>query len=229
MTIQPQERPGDEPVAGWKRQLAELIASAPLNLVSRADRRDVERIHVDECVAVGQALEIRPDSRWLDLGTGGGLPGLVLAAMYPRSRWTLLDARRKKVVAVASFAAALGLANVTTVHARVGVDDDPAPAFDGVIARAVGSAARTLVLSRGFVASGEIVAIRGPAARAEAADLRPLCSRLGCRIAGVDRVDGTMRPTWLVRIRAEGPPPPGLARIRRELLVRTGGSPSSRQ
>jgi 16S rRNA (guanine527-N7)-methyltransferase len=210
----------------WLEHLAALIATAPVNLVSRADRDHVLAVHIDECVRVASELSVGWDSRWLDLGTGGGLPGLVLAAVYPHSAWCLLDARAKKVQQVATFARELGLDNVEAVHGRAeDLGAQAAGRFDGVVSRAVGSLARTAALARPFVHAGEIVAIRGPLARGEVETLRPWCKDLGLAVGAITEVDGTMRPTWLVRLSAQGPTPPRFPTARRALLRSTTGGP----
>jgi 16S rRNA (guanine(527)-N(7))-methyltransferase RsmG len=210
----------------WLDRLAALIADAPVNLVSRGDRTNVRAVHVDECVAVAQRIRPARGASWMDLGTGGGLPGLVLAAAFPDVAWTLLDARRKKVALVRQFADELGLENVTTLHGRAEeLTADPAYGgrYAGVTSRAVGSLAASVALSRGFVEDGEIVAIRGPKADAEAESLVPWCDDLGITLATVERISGTMRPTWLVRWQGRGPVPARFPRARTQLLQSARG------
>lgn len=214
------------PTDAWCDELADLIANSPVNLVSRGDRADVRRIHVDECVAVARTLAPHDASRWIDLGTGGGLPGLVLAASYPATIWTLIDARAKKLAQVRRFAAALGVRNVTTVHGRAeALCDDPRcrGAYDGVVARAVGSLGVTVALARGFVTTGQIIAIRGPRAHDEASALDRWSDVLGTTVETIEQISGTMRPTWLVRMRGLGAPPDRFPRARTELLQSARG------
>ncbi|HSK91893.1 MAG TPA: RsmG family class I SAM-dependent methyltransferase [Euzebyales bacterium] len=210
----------------WLDTLADLIASSPVNLVSRGDRADVRRVHVDECVAVAAAMTLEAGASWMDLGTGGGLPGLVLAASFPATAWTLLDARAKKLAQVERFATALEIGNITTLHGRAeNLADDAAhrARYAGVVARAVGSLEVTLALARGFVAGGDVVAIRGPRARDEAAAIVRWCDRLGMTVETVEEISGTMRPTWLIRLRGRGPAPAPFPRVRSELLQTARG------
>jgi 16S rRNA (guanine527-N7)-methyltransferase len=198
-----------------------MIAAAPINLVSRADRANVRELHVDEAVAIAHRIRAEDGTSWMDLGTGGGLPGLVLAATFPRVAWTLLDARAKKVEQVAQFAARLGLPNVTTVHARAEDLADQAAhrgRYAGVVARAVASLEMTIALGRGFVEDGELIVIRGPKARKESAALVRWIDDLGITLETVERISGTMRPTWLIRVRGRGPVPVHFPRARRRLL-----------
>jgi 16S rRNA (guanine527-N7)-methyltransferase len=210
----------------WRDELASMIASAPVNLVSSGDRADVRRLHIDECVRVAEHLVMRGGSRWIDLGTGGGLPGLVLAAAFPMTSWTLLDARAKKLRQVERFAADLGLENVATLHGRaedLAVDQAHTGRYSGVVARAVASLEVTVALARGFVEDGEILAIRGPRARDEAKAIVRWCDDLGISLETVQRISGTMRPTWLIRMRGQGTAPARFPRARTELLLSARG------
>lgn len=221
--IAPQEIPED-----WASILSDLIAGAPVNLVSRRDRPRVREIHVDEAIAVARSLRLAAGSRWMDLGTGGGLPGLVLAAAFPSVTWTLVDARGKKIAQVERFADALGLENVQVLHARA--EDLGATAhvggYDGVVSRAAGSLAQTAVLARPFVSDGEIVAIRGPQAAHDVAATSKICEDLGLLVEAVEQISGTIRPTWLVRLRGPGPVPANFPRTQRALLRATRGGSS---
>ncbi len=198
------------------RRLAGLIADSPHNLVAAGERATVYERHVREALAVGAALSPAPGSRWLDLGTGGGLPGLVLAVRYPTVAWVLLDATRKKIAAVEAFAATLGLDNVAALHGRAEtVAHEPAErgSFDGVIARAVAPLVTLAELARGFLrADGVLAAVKGPAWREELAQARQALSLL--RFADVHSSDVATveRPTWLVTMRAVGDPPAGYPR-----------------
>ena len=212
--------------AAWCDRLASLIAAAPVNLVSRGDRASVRELHVNECVAVAQHVQPASASSWMDLGTGGGLPGLVLAASFPSVSWTLVDARSKKLVQVRRFAEELGLRNVTVLHGRaeeLATEPTHRGRYAGVIARAVGPLDVTVALCRGFVEAGEIIAIRGPKAEEEAESLVRWCDGLGVTLVAVERIDGTMRPTWLIRLRGRGPLPDRFPRTRARLLYSARG------
>ncbi|CAN5920125.1 hypothetical protein BH23ACT10_BH23ACT10_05150 [soil metagenome] len=205
----------------WLGRLGALVADAPVNLVSRGDRVDVRRRHLNECVAVADLLQLRTGARWMDLGTGGGLPGLVLAGAFPAVSWVLIDARAKKIAQVARFAAELGLDNVRAQHARaeeLGNDDEAFGAYDGVISRAVGSLSQTVALARPFITSGEILAIRGSDAVAEAGALGSVASDLGVAVASVHPVESAARATWLVRVQGCGPVPRTFPIVRDRLL-----------
>jgi 16S rRNA (guanine527-N7)-methyltransferase len=106
-----------EPLEEYARLLIEK--NQVLNLVSRRQEDQILPGHIFPCLAVGTLLPFADGSEVLDVGTGGGLPGIPLAIMFPRCHFTLLDSIGKKIHAVAEFAEKLGLRNVTTCQARV--------------------------------------------------------------------------------------------------------------
>jgi 16S rRNA (guanine527-N7)-methyltransferase len=197
-------------------KLARLISTSPHNLVSRRDRASVGTAHVPEALGVGALLDPGEGQRWLDLGTGGGLPGLVLAIAYPATHFVLVDSTRKKIEAVREFAAGLGLDNVVAIAERAEVlAHDPAHrgSYDGVVARAVAPLPILAELARGFVAPGGVLgAVKGPDWEAELARAERSLAVLGWRDAVASHVASATRPTWLVRMRAEGAPPRGYPR-----------------
>ncbi len=125
--------PGAEP------QLAALAAlqrewNDKLNLVSRQDVENLERRHLAACVAPVKFLTLQPGATVLDVGTGGGLPGLPLAICYPQAKFLLVDSIGKKIRAVEDMAQRLGLKNVEARQARA---ETVTGRFDFVIGRAV--------------------------------------------------------------------------------------------
>lgn len=184
-------------------RFSELLATAPLNLVSRGDRSLVD-LHVHECVAVAAHLGLRPGAAWIDVGTGGGLPGVVLAILHPSVEWTLLDATRKKVDAVADMVRTLGLRNVQTVWGRaeeLAGDHRHRRRYDGAVARAVAPLERLVPLLEPFLRPrGLGVAVKGPAAPQEVQSAASVLarSRLQPQIVPVPTAP---RPTTLVMLR----------------------------
>lgn len=203
-------RPDDERF----RRLAELIAAAPHNLVARGERAEIYDRHVLEGVALAGLLA--PTGRWMDLGTGGGLPGLVLALCHPDVEWTLVDATAKKVEAVRGFARALELTNVYAVHGRAEtLAHDPRfrGTYDGLVARAVAPLPTLVELSRGFLGdTGALVAVKGPGWAAELAAAEPALRRLAVQVESTVRLESEARASWVVTMRAQGPPPDGFPR-----------------
>lgn len=193
-------------------RLAALIAESPHNLVSRGERPTVRERHVAECAALVPLLRAEAGQSWVDVGTGGGLPGLVLAVLQPDVGWTLVDATRKKAAAVRSFADELALPNVQVVAGRAEtLGHDPAyrAQFDGAVSRALAALPTLIELCRGFVrASGVLAAVKGPQWEDEVAASVP--ARRALRVGDVDAVavPDAGRPTWLLTMKALGPPPP---------------------
>jgi 16S rRNA (guanine527-N7)-methyltransferase len=190
--------------------LARLIASSPHNLVSRRDREDVLGRHVQECVALADVLPVSPGEAWIDVGTGGGLPGLVLALCYPESQWVLLDATGKKVEAVRAFADVLGLA-VECRHGRaeeVAHEEGMRERFAGAISRALGPLPVALELSRCFVRPGGLVAtVRGRQWMSELEEATSAMRLLRLHKLRTLKLPNGVREARLVTMRANGPAP----------------------
>ena len=206
-------------------RLATLIATSPHNLVSRGERERIASVHLPECLAVARALPLAAGQRWMDLGTGGGLPGLVCAIVHPQVHWVLVDATAKKARAVAAFAEELGLERVHVVAARAEVlarDPDHREGYDGVVARAVAGLPALAELARGFLRHDRpLIAIKGSGWREEVEAAggalrqlryaRPEVTELLAAPEGTDSSDvpgSAARPVVLVSIRAVGSAPP---------------------
>ena len=196
--------------------LGALLAGAPHNLLSAGDRAHVLDRHLLPSWIVAGELACTPAARWLDLGTGGGLPGLVCALRYPGTSFVLLDATAKKVHAVAQFARALGLRNV---QARAGRAEDLAHerglrgAFDGVVSRAVARLVVLQELARGFLRpEAPLVAVKGPAVEAELREAAAGRKMLRYGEPEVRWRTSGERAIVLVTMRARGAPPRGFPR-----------------
>jgi 16S rRNA (guanine527-N7)-methyltransferase len=144
-------------------RFAALVASSPHNLVSRRAREELRTRHVPESVALAALLPTGA-SRLLDVGSGGGFPGMVLAIVRPALEVHLLDATAKKTAFLRETAATLGLENVTvhTGRAEELARGPLASSFDLVTARAVAALDRLLPWTLPFLRpDGVLYAVKG--------------------------------------------------------------------
>ncbi len=108
-----------------------------INVVSRKDIEQIDEHHILHSLALVKTGLIVPGETVLDVGCGGGFPGIPLAVYYPEVRFTLVDSIGKKIRVVEEVAGALGLTNVRAVHSRVEELDGGRSRFDWVVSRAV--------------------------------------------------------------------------------------------
>jgi 16S rRNA (guanine527-N7)-methyltransferase len=122
-----------------KRQFQQLEAlyedwNSKINVVSRKDIDELYVRHVLHSLGIAKVISFSPKSKILDVGTGGGFPGIPLAIMFPESQFYLVDSIGKKLKVVDGVAESLGLKNVRTIHARA---EDIKGEFDFIVSRAV--------------------------------------------------------------------------------------------
>ncbi|MGB0864901.1 MAG: 16S rRNA (guanine(527)-N(7))-methyltransferase RsmG [Granulosicoccaceae bacterium] len=156
------------------RYLAELLKwNKAYNLTAVRDADGMVIRHLLDSISV---LSLVTDERCLDLGTGAGLPGMVLAIINPDQRWTLLDSNGKKTRFLTHARIALGLNNVTVVNARVEKWQN-GELFDGVISRAFTELTRFAELASPFCApEGRVLAMVGKHPQVAVGDVIANCS-----------------------------------------------------
>ena len=117
-------------------QLGDLYAdwNEKINVVSRKDIDQLYSRHVLHSLGIAKVQKFMPGSSILDVGTGGGFPGIPLAILFPETQFYLVDSIGKKIKVVQEVAAALGLENVKAEHLRA---EKVKGQFDFVVSRAV--------------------------------------------------------------------------------------------
>lgn len=106
-----------------------------INLISRKDIEFLYDHHILHSLAIAKVVAFKPGAAVLDIGTGGGFPGIPLAILFPETRFTLIDGTGKKIMVVQDVATQLGLDNVTAQHVRA--EELKGARFDFVVSRAV--------------------------------------------------------------------------------------------
>jgi 16S rRNA (guanine527-N7)-methyltransferase len=105
-----------------------------INVISRKDIDNLYINHVLHSLGIAKVMEFKPGSSVLDVGTGGGFPGIPLAILFPETRFHLVDSIGKKITVVKAVAEGLGLANVKAEQVRAEQVNDE---FDFIVSRAV--------------------------------------------------------------------------------------------
>ena len=105
-----------------------------INVISRKDITNLYEHHVLHSLGIAKVINFRPGTEVMDLGTGGGFPGIPLAILFPDVQFHLVDSIGKKVKVATEVAQAIGLENVTTRHCRA---EEETRKFDFVVSRAV--------------------------------------------------------------------------------------------
>ncbi len=105
-----------------------------INLISRKDIDGLYEKHILHSLAIAKVIQFKPSTRILDVGTGGGFPGIPLAILFPSAHFTLNDSIAKKIKVVQEISTSLGLQNVTTLNSRA---EEGTEKYDFIVSRAV--------------------------------------------------------------------------------------------
>ncbi len=122
--------------------------NAKINVISRKDIDQLYTHHVLHSLAIARFITFQPQARVIDLGTGGGFPGIPLAILFPEVHFTLVDGTRKKITVVEAVAAGIGLSNVRALAVRA---EEHRELYDFVVTRAVAPLAQLYEWARPLV------------------------------------------------------------------------------
>ena len=108
--------------------------NAQINVISRKNMDTLYTNHILHSLAIAKVIQFEKGTKVLDIGTGGGFPGIPLAILFPEVEFLLVDSIGKKIKVVNEVSAAIGLTNVRTLHERA---ENINETFDFIVSRAV--------------------------------------------------------------------------------------------
>lgn len=154
--------------------------NARINVISRKDIGNLYEHHVLHSLGIAKVINFTPGSRVMDLGCGGGFPGIPLAIMYPEVRFHLVDSIGKKVRVAQEVAKAIELNNVELTHAR---GEEIKSEYDFVVTRAVMPLTDLMKCVRKNIGTEQrnalpngIIALKGGELSGEMAPMRTICT-----------------------------------------------------
>lgn len=163
-------------------QLEELYNdwNAKINVISRKDIDNLYERHVLHSLGIAEVIRFKPGTLIMDLGCGGGFPGIPLAIMFPECRFHLVDSIGKKVKVAQAVAECIGLTNVEFSHSRA---EDIKDKYDFVVTRAVMPLVDLIKVSRKNISKEQhnglpngIIALKGGELEREMASMRKICA-----------------------------------------------------
>ncbi len=166
-------------------QFAQLEAlyndwNAKINVISRKDIQNLYEHHVLHSLGIAKVTNFRDGTTIMDLGTGGGFPGIPLAILFPNVQFHLVDSIGKKVKVANEVAMAIGLKNVMLSHARA---EDIKEKYDFVVTRAVMPMVELMKVARKNIKKEQhnavpngIIALKGGELAGEIASMKKICT-----------------------------------------------------
>lgn len=185
------------------RKYMELVLerNQHVNLTAITDPEEFIEKHYVDSLAVAGLEEFRKAERVMDIGTGGGFPGVPLAVAFPEKRFTLADSLNKRIRIIQEFCDELGIGNVTAIHGRaedLGRKEDLREQFDVCVSRAVADLRVLAEYCLPFVKrGGYFIAYKGAGCEEEVRGAEHAIDLLGGQIEGIvpafaRRRDGSM-------------------------------------
>jgi 16S rRNA (guanine527-N7)-methyltransferase len=123
-----------------------------INVISRKDIEELYERHVLHSLGVAKVIQFEPDTKILDIGTGGGFPGIPLAILFPEVHFHLVDSIGKKIKVVDEIAKALGLENVKAEHQRA---EKIKGEYDFIVSRAVTRLSNFMYWTKGKISKSQ--------------------------------------------------------------------------
>ena len=170
----------------WAQLLREW--NEKINLISRKDIEHLEARHLSHCLAITNHLKLMQGTRIMDVGTGGGFPGVIMAICYPQAQFTLIDSIGKKITVVQDLIQQLGLKNAEAKQTRAEAINKQ---FDFITGRAVKNLPEYFSWIKGNLRRGEKNTIPNGVLYWKGGDLDDELQALGIRPRKVIELEGT--------------------------------------
>ena len=155
--------------------------NSKINVISRKDIDNLYIHHVLHSLSISEIIQFKPDSQILDLGCGGGFPGIPLAIMFPDAHFHLVDSIGKKLIVCNAVAEKIGLKNIDTTHIRG--ENIKGGEYDFVVSRAVMSIDNLIRCSRKNISKHQhnslpngIIALKGGDIKSETSHVKSICT-----------------------------------------------------
>lgn len=161
--------------------------NAKINLISRKDIEHLEERHLSHCLAITNHLKLMKGTRIMDVGTGGGFPGIIMAICYPQAQFTLIDSIGKKITVVQDLIDQLGLKNAEAKQTRAEAINKQ---FDFITGRAVKNLPEYFSWIKGNVRRGEKNTIPNGVLYWKGGDMDDELDALGIRPRKVIELEG---------------------------------------